>query len=161
MTQIGKDSVVTLRYNLTDPDGNMLDEGNEAIVYLHGGYDGIFRPIEDALEGKLVGDTVTVKLQPNEAFGEYDDSLLQVEAVENLPQPLQVGMVVEGDVEGDPEAGSVFFTVTEIADGKAVLDGNHPLSGMALIFIATVTALRPATAAEIAAREPAQGRQAS
>ena len=155
MSQVSKNSVITLSYNLTDPDGNMLDEGNNPIVYLHGGYDGVFRPIEAALEGKSVGDTVTVKLQPNEAFGEYDFDLLQVEPVENLPQPLKVGMMIEGDTEEGFEEGAVFYTVTEIADGKAVLDGNHPLSGMALIFIGTVTAIRPATPEEMATREPA------
>lgn len=155
MTQVGKNSVVTLNYNLTDSDGNMLDEGNQPLTYLHGGYDGVFAPIEAALEGKEVGDTVTVKLQPHDAFGEYDFDLLQIEAVENLPQPLKVGMMIEGDTEEGLEEGAVFYTVTEIADGKAVLDGNHPLAGMALIFIGTVTTLRPATAGEIEAREPA------
>ncbi|MHB8122654.1 MAG: FKBP-type peptidyl-prolyl cis-trans isomerase [Desulfuromonadaceae bacterium] len=154
MTQISKDKVVTLSYNLTDPDGNMLDKGNEPIVYLHGGYGGVFTPIEAALEGKASGDLVTVKLQPNDAFGEYDFDLLLVEPVENLPQPLTVGMMIEGDTEEGMEEGAVFYTVTEIAEGKAVLDGNHPLSGMALVFIGTVTAIRPATSAEIAAREP-------
>lgn len=154
MTQVGKNKIVTLSYNLTDPDGNMLDEGNEPIVYLHGGYDGVFIPIEDALEGKSVGETVTVKLQPNDAFGEYNFDLLLVEPVENLPQPLKVGMMIEGDTDEGLEEGAVFYTVTEIADGKAVLDGNHPLSGMALVFIGTIKAIRPATAGEIAAREP-------
>lgn len=155
MAQINKNTVVTLTYNLTDPDGNMLDEGEQPIVYLHGGYDGVFTPIEAALEGKSVGDTVTVKLQPNDAFGEYDFDLLLVEPVESLPEPLKVGMMIEGDTEEGLEDGAVFYTVTEIADGKAVLDGNHPLSGMALIFIGTVTNIRPATAGEITAREPA------
>ncbi len=155
MTQVGKNRIVTLSYSLTDPDGNTLDAGNDPIVYLHGGYDGVFIPIEEALEGKSVGDTVTVKLQPNDAFGEYDFDLLQIEPVENLPQPLTVGMMIEGDVEEGLEDGAVFYTVTEIADGKAVLDGNHPLSGMALVFTGTVTAIRPATDEEIAAREPA------
>jgi len=154
MTQISKNKVVTLSYNLTDPDGNMLDKGNEPIVYLHGDYGGVFTPIEAALEGKASGDLVTVKLQPNDAFGEYDFDLLLVEPVENLPQPLKVGMMIEGDSEEGMEEGAVFYTVTEIAEGKAVLDGNHPLSGMALVFIGTVTAIRPATSAEIAAREP-------
>ena len=154
MTQIEKNVVVTLSYNLTDPDGNMLDEGNQPIVYLHGGYDGVFLPIEKALEGKSVGDTVTVKLQPNDAFGEYDFELLQIEPVENLPQPLKVGMMIEGETEEGLEESAVFYTVTEIADGKAVLDGNHPLSGMALVFIGAVTAIRPATPGEIEAREP-------
>ncbi|MDD2582233.1 MAG: peptidylprolyl isomerase [Desulfuromonadaceae bacterium] len=154
MTQVGKNKVVTLSYNLTDPDGNMLDEGNEPIVYLHGGYDGVFIPIEDALDGKTIGETVTVKLQPNDAFGEYNFDLLLVEPVENLPQPLNVGMMIEGDTDEGLEEGAVFYTVTEIADGKAVLDGNHPLSGMALVFIGTIKAIRPATAGEITAREP-------
>ena len=155
MTQVGKNTVVTLSYNLTDPDGNMLDEGNQPIVYLHGGYDGVFIPIEDALNGKVAGETVSIKLQPHDAFGEYDFDLLQIEPVENLPQPLTVGMMIEGDAEEGLEDSAVFYTVTEIADGKAVLDGNHPLSGMALIFSGTVTAVRPASDEEIAAREPA------
>ena len=154
MTKICSNTVVTLTYNLTDPDGNMLDEGNQPIVYLHGGYGGVFTPIEDALEGKTAGDTLTVKLQPNDAFGEYDFELLQIEPVENLPEPLKVGMMIEGDSEDGLEESAVFYTVTEIADGKAVLDGNHPLSGMALVFIGTVTAIRAATEEEIAAREP-------
>lgn len=154
MTLVEKNTVVTLSYNLTDPDGNMLDEGNQPIVYLHGGYDGVFLPIENALEGKTVGDTITVKLQPNDAFGEYDFDLLQIEPLENLPQPLKVGMMIEGDTEEGLEDSAVFYTVTEIADGKAVLDGNHPLSGMALVFIGAVTAIRPATAEEVESREP-------
>ena len=154
MTQVEKNAVVTLSYNLTDPDGNLLDEGSQPIVYIHGGYGGVFLPIENALEGKSVGDTVTVKLQPADAFGEYDFELLQIEPVENLPQPLKVGMMIEGDSEEGLEESAVFYTVTEIADGKAVLDGNHPLSGMALVFIGAVTAIRPATPAEIEAREP-------
>ena len=154
MSQVGKNKIVTLSYNLTDPDGAMLDEGNQPIIYLHGGYDGVFLPIEAALEGKSVGDTVTVKLQPHDAFGEYDFDLLQIESLENLPQPLKVGMMIEGDTEEGLEEGAVFYTVTEIAEGKAVLDGNHPLSGMALVFIGTVTAIRPATHDEITAREP-------
>lgn len=154
MTQVEKNAVVTLSYNLTDPDGNMLDEGNQPLVYLHGGYGGVFLPIENALEGKSVGETVTVKLQPNDAFGEYDFELLQIESVETLPQPLKVGMMIEGETEEGLEESSVFYTVTEIADGKAVLDGNHPLAGMALVFIGEVTAIRKATPAELEAGEP-------
>ncbi|HQR59649.1 MAG TPA: peptidylprolyl isomerase, partial [Azonexus sp.] len=41
------------------------------------------------------------------------------------------------------------YRVTEIADDKVVLDGNHPLAGMALIFTCTVTAIRPASAEEL------------
>ena len=157
MIRIAKNDIVTLDYKLADPDGNVLDAGNDPISYLHGGYDGVFLPIENALEGKGVGDAITVKLQPNDAFGEYDFNLLQIEPVENLPQPLKVGMMIEGDTEDGLEDGAVFYTVTEIAEGKAVLDGNNPLAVMALVFSACVTAIRPATAEEISARGQLNG----
>ena len=119
-------------------------------MYLHGGYDDVFVPIEEALEGKSVGDTVTVKMQPALAYGEYDADLVLIEPVEILPQPLKVGMQIEGEPEGAPDE-AIFYRVTDIAEGKAVLDGNHPLAGMALIFTGTITAVRPASPAEIKA----------
>jgi FKBP-type peptidyl-prolyl cis-trans isomerase SlyD len=119
-------------------------------VYLHGGYDDVFAAIEQALQGRSVGDTVTVKLQPDQAYGEYDADLLLIESVDALPQPLKIGMQIEGEPEGEPDE-AIFYRVTDIADGKAVLDGNHPLAGQALVFTGTVTAVRPATPAEIEA----------
>lgn len=150
MKQIVKDSIVTLSYEVTDPDGNVLDAGEEPLVYLHGGYDDVFESIEQALQGKSVGDTVTVKMQPDQAYGEYDAELVLIEPLEILPQPLKIGMQIEGEPEGEPDE-AVFYTVTDIADGKAVLDGNHPLAGQALVFTGTVTALRPATPEELEA----------
>ena len=150
MRTIVRDCVVTLNYDVTDTDGAVIDAGEAPLQYLHGGYDGVFPAIEEALEGKSTGETVSVKLQPEQAFGEYDADLVQIEPVESLPQPLEIGMQIEGAPEGEPGA-SVFYRVTDIAGGKAVLDGNHPLAGMALVFTATVTAIRPATSAEIAA----------
>jgi FKBP-type peptidyl-prolyl cis-trans isomerase SlyD len=150
MKQIVKNSVVTLSYEVTDPDGNVLDAGEEPLMYLHGDYDDVFEAIEHALQGKSVGDTVTVKMQPDQAYGEYDAELVLIEPVEILPQPLKIGMQIEGEPEGSPEE-VVFYRVTDIADGKAVLDGNHPLAGQALIFTGTVTAIRRASPAEIEA----------
>ena len=154
MKQVVKNSVVTLSYEVTDPDGNVLDAGEEPLQYLHGGYDDVFAAIEEAVQGKSVGDTVTVKMQPDQAYGEYDAELVLIESLDVLPQPLTIGMQIEGEPDGDPEE-AVFYTVTDIADGKAVLDGNHPLAGTALVFTGTVTAVRPATPAEIEAGQPA------
>jgi FKBP-type peptidyl-prolyl cis-trans isomerase SlyD len=148
MKQIVKDRVVTLSYEVTDLDGNVLDAGEEPLVYLHGGYGDLFEVIEQVLQGKSVGDTVKVKMQPDQAYGEYDADLVLIEALEMLPQPLAVGMQIEGEPDGSPDE-VVFYTVTDIADGKAVLDGNHPLAGQALLFTGTVTSVRPATPAEI------------
>ena len=147
-TQVEKNTVVTLDYHVTDTEGQVVDEGREPLVYLHGGYDDIFPLIEEALQGKKISESVQVKLQPYEAFGDYDASLVQVEPRKDFPKETQVGMQFEGGAEGDDE-NFVVYRVTDIADDKVVLDGNHPLAGMALIFTCTVTALRPASAEEI------------
>jgi len=147
--EIARNSVVTLEYHVTDPDGEVVDEGREPIIYLHGGYDDIFPKIEEALQGKTVGESVQVKLQPDEAFGEYDASLVQVEPRKDFPKELQVGMQFEGGPEDGEEDDFVIYRVTEIAADKVVLDGNHPLAGMALVFTCTVSAVRPASAEEV------------
>ena len=152
MNTIASNSVVTIAYTVTDTDGNKVYDGTqEPLKYLHGGYGGLFLPVEAALTGKAVGDSVTVKLQPSEAFGEYDPELVDMVPVEVLPQPLTIGMQLEGTVNDESGDGPTYATVTDIADGQAVLDCNHPLAGMALIFSCTVLEVREATAEEIAA----------
>lgn len=149
--QVAKNTVVTLDYNVTDPDGELVDAGKEPLVYLHGGYDDIFPMIEEAIQGKKIGESVVVKMQPDDAFGEYDADLIQIEPRDAFPKELQIGMQFEGLPDGDESSDDILiYRVTEIADDKVVLDGNHPLAGMALIFTCTVTAMRPASAEEIA-----------
>ena len=148
--QVAKNSVITLDYHVTDPDGEVVDEGREPLVYLHGGYEDIFPKIEEALQGKGAGESVKVKLQPDEAFGDYDAELVQIEPRKDFPKELQIGMQFEGGPEeGGDDEDFIIYRVTEIADDKVVLDGNHPLSGMALVFTCTVTAIRPASAEEV------------
>ena len=150
MKKIAKNTVVTLSYEVIDTDGNVMDAGEEPLMYLHGDYDDVFVAIEQVLQGKSVGDTVTVKMQPDQAYGEYDADLVLIESVDVLPQPLKIGMQIEGETDGAPEE-AIFYRVTDIADGMAVLDGNHPLAGTALVFTGTITAVRPASSAEIEA----------
>jgi FKBP-type peptidyl-prolyl cis-trans isomerase SlyD len=147
--EIARNSVVTLEYHVTDPEGEVVDEGREPIIYLHGGYDDIFPKIEEALQGKTVGESVQVKLQPDEAFGEYDSSLVQIEPRQDFPKELQVGMQFEGGPEDGEDDDFVIYRVTDIAGDKVVLDGNHPLAGMALVFTCTVSGVRPASAEEV------------
>jgi FKBP-type peptidyl-prolyl cis-trans isomerase SlyD len=148
-TLVAKNCVVTLDYHVTDPDGEVVDEGREPLIYLHGGYDDIFPLIEESLQGKKIGESVKVKLQPDEAFGEYDAEMVQIEPRKDFPKEIEVGMQFEGGPEEGEEDEIVIYRVTEIADDKVVLDGNHPLAGMALIFTCTVTAIRPASAEEL------------
>jgi FKBP-type peptidyl-prolyl cis-trans isomerase SlyD len=148
--KIAKNTVVTLHYKLSDAQGNLIEESREPMVYLHGGYENTLPKIEEALEGQDVGYETTIQVEPEDAFGEYDASLVKIEPRNRLPSPLEVGMQFEGTPDTD-EAGedSLIFTVTDIADDKVVLDGNHPLAGMALRFTLNVAEVRSATAEEI------------
>jgi FKBP-type peptidyl-prolyl cis-trans isomerase SlyD len=145
---IAKNTVVTLSYRVSDPDGNPIDEGDEPLVYLHGGYDGIFERVEQALDGRAVGDKVDVKLQPEDAFGDYDPDLVLVEPLSLFPENIEVGMQFERMTDdGEDE---MLYTITGIADGKVVVDGNHPLAGTAIVFACEVAGVRVATREEIA-----------
>ncbi|MQQ99579.1 FKBP-type peptidyl-prolyl cis-trans isomerase [Glaciimonas soli] len=148
--KIAKDTVVTVEYILSDAQGTVIEEGKEPMVYLHGDYEGTLPKIEEALDGKQVGDKIELQVEPEDAFGEYDNELVKIEPRDRLPTPLEVGMQFEGSPDGDDEEEyPVIFTVTDIADGKVVLDGNHPLAGMALRFALTVKEVRAATEEEI------------
>jgi len=145
--QIAKNTVVTLNYTVRDPEGNMVDDGHQPLIYLHGGYDGIFEQIETALHGKSKGEQLTLKLQPEEAFGDYDESMVLVEDRTLFPENIEVGMSFERVTEdGEDE---ILYRITDIAEGKVIVDGNHPLAGVALVFDLTIADVRQATAEEI------------
>lgn len=150
--KIAKDTVVTLEVELADVWGNLLERSEQPVHYLHGGYDGIFDAVESALEGKQVGDKLSLRLEPEDAFGDYDDTLVRLEKRDKLPQGVEVGMQFEGmpgdDDDIDADAG-IIYTVTDIAADSVVLDGNHPYAGIALQFSCTVRDVRAATADEV------------
>lgn len=139
--------MVSLQVRLSDIWGNLIEETADPVQYLHGGYGDIFPAVEASLEGKQLKDAVDVRLEPEDAYGEYDEQLLRVQSRSDFPEPLQVGMRFEGK-PGTEDDGRI-FTVTDIADDKVVLDGNHPLSGMALKFACVVVGVRPATETEV------------
>ena len=144
---IEKDTVVTLHYEMFDANNQLIDKTEEPIAYLHGGYDGIFPLVEEALHEKNIGDTVDITMQPEDAFGEQDPELVRIEDVKVFPVEVEPGMMFEAD---DPKHGTVVYRVTDVAEGKAVVDGNHPLAGMKIRFKGTVDGIREATAEEIA-----------
>ena len=148
--EIAKDTVVTLHYTLSDAQGNLIEESQEPMVYLHGGYHNTLPKIEEALNGKSAGYQVTIQVEPEDAFGEYDADLVKIEPREVLPEPLEIGMQFEGSPQDDEPGDSRVFTVTDIADGKVVLDGNHPLAGIALRFALNVIEVRAASKEEVA-----------
>ena len=145
--QIGKNTVVSLTYQLTGSDGNLIEQTQESVSYLHGGYEGIFPLVEEALEGKEAGYACEVRLTPEDAFGEYEEELVRVEPRRLLPPSLKVGMQFEGSSEESGE--SRIYTVIDIAEDKVVVDGNHPLAGQTVLFSCTVTEVRAASSEEL------------
>jgi FKBP-type peptidyl-prolyl cis-trans isomerase SlyD len=148
--QISRNHVVTLKYQVSDRDGEIVDAGLEPIVYLHGGYGGLFDALEVALQGKSAGDAFNVTLTAEEAFGEYDPDLVSVEPRDAFPSDIEIGTEVELDAE---EGETLQFRVTHIDADQVTINGNHPLCGLDLVFSGSVVAVRPATAKEIARGE--------
>jgi FKBP-type peptidyl-prolyl cis-trans isomerase SlyD len=167
--KIEKNTIVSLRYKLTDAQNNVIEEPDSPMVYLHGGYEGTFPKIESLLDGQDIGYEATIQLEPNEAFGEYDPELLKIEPRARFPEPLEVGMQFEGVPDAEPQSEEsssaaddaddepLIYTVTDVADNQVVLDGNHPLAGMALRFWVQVEDVRAATEEEIENRHPEGG----
>ncbi|HXF68073.1 MAG TPA: peptidylprolyl isomerase [Burkholderiales bacterium] len=146
--QIAKDTVVSIAYELYDAEGQLIEKSGDPLQYLHGGYHGIFPLVEQALAGKSVGEGCRVRLEPQDAFGEYDAGRVHVEPRAKFPPDVAVGMQFEGRSADSGE--TLIYTVTDVAADKVVVDGNHPLAGRTLHFACTVTAVRAATAEEIA-----------
>ncbi|MBI5331887.1 MAG: peptidylprolyl isomerase [Betaproteobacteria bacterium] len=146
---IEKNTVVSLTYRLTSLSGDLLEEaaGDAPAEYLHGGYDGIFPKVEAALEGKDAGVELDLALEPDDAFGEYDAELVRMEPAHLFPAEIHVGMQLEGASEDGHHV--MLYTVTDIADGKVVVDGNHPLAGQTLRLQCKVLDVRAASAEEV------------
>ncbi len=131
---ISKDKVVTIDVTMYDLQKNKLEQTPEGgYSYLHGHND-IFPLIEKALEGKAKGDTVSVTLDPEDAFGEFDPEAVFLVDVEKLgdPETITPGLVFD-EVPGVANDGRR-YRVTDVAEGKAVMDANHPLAGWTLRF---------------------------
>ena len=141
---IQKDALVTIHVAMYDLQGNLLEETDPAgVTYLHGHGD-IFERIEKALEGKKKGESIDVTLEPEEAFGEFDPDAIYMVPVEKLgdPELVVAGLVFDG-VPGLVNDGRS-YRVTDVAQGQAVLDANHPLAGWTLRFVVKVLDVEPA-----------------
>ena len=147
---ISQNSVVTLSYQLTDSDGNVLEAAGTKLAYIHGSHGGIFPLVEAGLAGKAAGAALKISLEPEDAFGDYDENLIRIEPKAVFPANVAVGMQFEGLPPGEDDDRWVVYTVTNIADDQVVIDGNHPLAGERLLFSCTVEDVRAATEEELA-----------
>jgi FKBP-type peptidyl-prolyl cis-trans isomerase SlyD len=151
--QIARGTLVSLQVRMFDAQDNLLEASEAPLVYLHGAND-IFPAIEQALEGQEAGYECSLLLEPHQAFGDFDAQLVHVVERSRIGRDVTIDMRVEGlpGVAGDAR----IYRVTDIADDVAVLDGNHPLAGMALRFDIKVLAVEPASADELEQAESPQ-----
>jgi len=144
--------LVSLDVSMFDAQGQLLERTESPLVYLHGAGD-IFPRIEAALVGHEAGHQATVVLEPEDAFGDADASLVHLVECRRLGPKVEVGMRYEG-LPGQPDGR--IYTVTDTAEAMAVLDGNHPLAGWALRFELQVRRVERASDDELAAADRPQ-----
>lgn len=145
--------VLTLSWKLSDAQGQLIDELTEPVDFFYGG-DDLLPKVEQALAGHEAGYETLLHLEPEHAFGEYHSGLVCFEDRALFPETLEIGMHFEGLPEGSvtPDMpADVLYAVTEIYPSHVVLDGNHPLAGIALRLALTVRDVREASEDEAAA----------
>ena len=151
--------VVGLTWRLEDTQGQLIDELADPVEFLVGG-DDLLRAVEEALQGQEVGFSASLHLEPENAFGDYDPKLVFFESRSIFPESTEPGMQFDGPPEGSKTEGmprDVIYTVTEVYDTHVVLDGNHPLAGIALVLELVVRSVRDASDDEIERRTAAAG----
>ena len=144
--------VVALTWTLKDTLGEVLDELDEPIEFLLGGQDLLVK-IEEHLQGHEAGEALAFQLEPEQAFGDYDENLVFLEQRLIFPAELEEGMTFDGATlpigSSSDTPKDKIYTVTEIYPEHVVLDGNHPLAGIALRLNLKVESVREASEAEI------------
>lgn len=148
---ISSPCVVSLTWRLEDAQGALIDELAEPMEFLVGGED-LLPKVEETLMGQTTGFEAQLHLEPDQAFGDYDAQLVFFEARDIFPKEVSEGMQFEGPPEGSTTPDlpkDAIYIVTEVYDSHVVLDGNHPLAGIALRLSFKVLDVRTATTEEI------------
>lgn len=150
--EISPQCVVALTWTLKDTLGETLDVLDDPVEFVVGGHD-LLPAIEAALQGHARGATVQMQIEPEQAFGDFNDQLIFLEPRALFPKELEEGLTMEGSALPagcNPEAPKdALYTVTDIYPEHVVLDGNHPLAGMAIRITMKVESVREATEDEI------------
>ena len=147
---IAPNTVVTMHYSVATQDGTEIDSSRngdtEPMVHLQGSQY-LIKGLEDALEGKAKGDTFAVEVEPADAYGERHEQLVQT-----VPKELFGGndITVGTTFRAQTDEGEQTVMVIDINDNEVVVDGNHPLAGVNLVFNVEVLDVRAASEEEIA-----------
>ena len=150
---VTKNKYVEFTYSILNDDGQIIEQVEVPVNYVHGAKMGLWPKLEDALENKKVNDEISVYFEPGEVFGQVDEDLIFEDDLKNVPEEYrELGKIVEFQNEsGDVKP----FTVTKITESKIILDGNHPLSNVKINFNVSIVSIRDATETEINAMNEA------
>jgi len=149
---IRKGKVVSVTYTLHDESGNIFEQSDIPVPYLHGHASGLFDKIELQLEGKRSGDSIEATLSPEEGFGPHDPALTFTDDLENVPPELRhLGASLEAQ---NAKGEMLTFVVKHIENGKLTVDANHALAGQTVKFRVTIFDVRNATPDELRAGQP-------
>lgn len=151
---ISKGTVVSIDYTLKDDDGNIIDKSDEGrpLVYMQG-YGNIIPGLESAMEGKAEGDSVDVRVKPEEGYGVTRQEMIQVvpkDRFEGMEGEVEVGM----QFHARTEQGVIAVRVTKVENDEVTIDGNHPLADQHLNFDVKVAEIRLATIEELEKGHP-------
>ena len=146
--QIEPQKVVTLNYTLKDNDGNVIDQSNDgSFAYLHGAQN-IIPGLENALTGKTKGDALEVEVEPAQGYGERDPAKAQQVGRDMFPEDTEIEVGMQFHAQG-PNGETMVVTIAEVEGDNVVVDGNHPLAGVALNFAVEIMDVRDATSEEL------------
>jgi FKBP-type peptidyl-prolyl cis-trans isomerase SlyD len=144
---VENNKVVSFTYSIVDDNGELLEQSDLPISYVHGGKHEMFDKVVQALDGSVIDDAVEVLLTPEEGFGPHDPELTYTDDIENVPDEFRR---IGAEVEMMNDSGeSRTFTVTRIKDGKLTVNVNHPMAGKIITFHIKVIDIRDATPAEV------------
>lgn len=135
MAQAKTGDTVQVHYTGTLTDGTIFDssKGREPLEFTLGGGQ-VIKGFEEGITGMSVGDSKTVNIPVEDAYGPaHEEMVFTLERAE-LPDdiPLELGMTLNMHEDGNPQPIPVI--IRDLNDTSVTLDANHPLAGQDLIF---------------------------
>ncbi len=147
MSVVEKDKVVSVTYFITDESDEVVERIDVPVSFVFSNNSGLFKKVENALEGAAIGDRKEVVLEPKDGFGDWNPEYSFTDAIENVP-PEYRKIGAEAEFQND-QGDTMKFKVTHVDNGTVTLDGNHPFAGKTVLFNIEIKDIRDATAEEL------------
>ncbi len=152
--KVANQKVVTFTYSIMDEQGNIQEQSDIPMAYVHGSDDRVIPKIAEAMEGRTIGESIKVAVPPKDGFGEFDESLIFRDKLENVPEEYcELGKEARFQNENGQTKTMI---VTKIENGEIELDGNHPYAGKTMTFNLNIKEIRDATKEEVGSGIAAQ-----